>query len=211
MFFVTCNTSNDHLPKHTIWGIDLLTKNCLLFLYFLKPNAEFCFFLEVTPWFTHFVIQDDYRLVRECLSGQIYDSSPVDFTSDLGTRFILHPSVLRLSHPPRFLRWMATAFASSLDALFVNRFEAERAEYWQTLYSSVVRQPLLCWGLIHYDFVICISSIFIWYDLRAWVLFWYYVLKMMNWLHTKLFWVLLIVYRSLEVMSASSIGVVLRM
>lgn len=88
-------------------------------------------------------LQDDYRLVGECLCGQIYDSSPTDFTSDLGTRFVLHPSVLRLSHPPTLLTWMAKAFASGLDALFINRFESERAEYWQTLYSSVGMGPFL--------------------------------------------------------------------
>ncbi|XP_020577273.1 uncharacterized protein LOC110022563 [Phalaenopsis equestris] len=88
-------------------------------------------------------LQDDYRLVGACLSGQIYDSSPADFTSDVGIRFVLHPSVLRLSHPPRLLAWLAKGFASGLDALFINRFEAERAEYWQTLYSSVSMGPFL--------------------------------------------------------------------
>ncbi|PKU68101.1 uncharacterized protein LOC110114405 [Dendrobium catenatum] len=88
-------------------------------------------------------LQDDYRLVGECLSGQIYDSSPTDFTSEIGSRFVLHPSILRLSHPPRVLMWMAKGFASGLDALFINRFEADRAEYWQTLYSSVCMGPFL--------------------------------------------------------------------
>ncbi|XP_072972845.1 uncharacterized protein [Typha angustifolia] len=87
--------------------------------------------------------QDEYQLVRDCLCGQIYDSSPVDFTSDLGTRFVLHPSVLKMSHPPRVLSWMAKALASGLDTLFINRFEAQRVEYWQTLYSSVNVGPIL--------------------------------------------------------------------
>ncbi|KAA8537735.1 hypothetical protein F0562_027275 [Nyssa sinensis] len=80
---------------------------------------------------------DEYRLVRDCVSGHIYDSSPVDFTSDLGTRFVLHPSVLKMSHPPRLASWIANGIASSLDGLFLSRFESQRAEYWQTLYSSV--------------------------------------------------------------------------
>uniref|UniRef100_A0A5B7AX05 DUF829 domain-containing protein n=1 Tax=Davidia involucrata TaxID=16924 RepID=A0A5B7AX05_DAVIN len=80
---------------------------------------------------------DEYRLVRDCVSGHIYDSSPVDFTSDLGTRFVLHPTVLKMSHPPRLASWIANGIASSLDALFLSRFESQRAEYWQTLYSSV--------------------------------------------------------------------------
>ncbi|XP_039127590.1 uncharacterized protein LOC120263691 isoform X2 [Dioscorea cayenensis subsp. rotundata] len=84
-----------------------------------------------------------YQILRDCICGQIYDSSPVDFTSDLGTRFVLHPSVLKMSHPPRVVSWMAKAIASGLDTLFINRFEAQRVEYWQTLYSSVSAGPIL--------------------------------------------------------------------
>ncbi|KAH7567388.1 hypothetical protein ACOSP7_010750 [Xanthoceras sorbifolium] len=80
---------------------------------------------------------DDRQLVRNCLSGYIYDSSPVDFTSDLGARFVVHPTVLNMSHPPRVISWIANGIASGLDALFLNKFESHRAEYWQTLYSSV--------------------------------------------------------------------------
>ncbi|PSS31414.1 Protein translocase subunit SecA like [Actinidia chinensis var. chinensis] len=80
---------------------------------------------------------DEYQLVRDCVSGHIYDSGPVDFTSDLGTRFVLHPTVLKMSHPPRPVTWVANGIASSLDTLFLSRFESQRAEYWQTLYSSV--------------------------------------------------------------------------
>ncbi|KAJ9674453.1 hypothetical protein PVL29_023789 [Vitis rotundifolia] len=80
---------------------------------------------------------DEYRLVRDSVAGHIYDSSPADFTSDVGTRFLLKPTVLKVSHPPRLVSWIANGIASSLDALFLNRFESQRAEYWQTLYSSV--------------------------------------------------------------------------
>ncbi|RDX67409.1 hypothetical protein CR513_53723, partial [Mucuna pruriens] len=83
------------------------------------------------------ILQDDYQLVRDCVSGYIYDSSPVDFTSDLGVRFLLHPTVLKLSHPPRFASWVANGIASGLDSLFLSRFESYRAEYWQTLYSTI--------------------------------------------------------------------------
>ncbi|KAL6956653.1 hypothetical protein U1Q18_005659 [Sarracenia purpurea var. burkii] len=84
-----------------------------------------------------FNMVDEYGLVRDCVAGHIYDSSPVDFTSDLGTRFLLHPTVLKMSHPPRLVSWIANGIASSLDSLFLSRFESHRAEYWQTLYSSV--------------------------------------------------------------------------
>jgi farnesol dehydrogenase len=80
---------------------------------------------------------DKYRLVKDCVSGHIYDSTPVDFTSDLGTRFVLHPTVLKMSRPPLVVSWLANGISSSLDALFITRFELQRAEYWQTLYASV--------------------------------------------------------------------------
>lgn len=86
---------------------------------------------------------EEYRLVKDCLCGQIYDSTPVDFTSDLGTRFVLHPSVTKMAHPPRVLSWMTKAVASGLDTLFINRFEEQRADYWQTLYNSVSVGPFL--------------------------------------------------------------------
>ncbi|XP_020575702.1 uncharacterized protein LOC110021517 isoform X2 [Phalaenopsis equestris] len=75
--------------------------------------------------------------------NQIYDSSPVDFTNDLGLQFALHPSVLKMSYPPRAVAWMAKAFGAGLDALFLSSFEAQRAEYWQALYSSVSCGPFI--------------------------------------------------------------------
>ncbi|KAL6890104.1 hypothetical protein ACP4OV_008867 [Aristida adscensionis] len=87
--------------------------------------------------------RDEYQLVRDCLCGQMYDSSPVDFVSDLGTRFLLHPSVLKMSEPPRVLSWMAKGVASGLDTLFISKFEEQRKEYWETLYSSVHFGPIL--------------------------------------------------------------------
>lgn len=86
---------------------------------------------------------EKYQVIRDCVSGHIYDSCPVDFVSDLGTKFVLHPSVLKMSQPPRVLSWIARGISSSLDFLFLNRFEAQRAEYWQTLYSSVNMGPFL--------------------------------------------------------------------
>lgn len=80
---------------------------------------------------------DEYRLVRDCISGQIFDSTPVDFTSDLGTRFVLHPTVLKRSRPPLIASWIAHGLAYSADTFFLRRMEELRAEYWQTLYSTI--------------------------------------------------------------------------
>lgn len=88
--------------------------------------------------------QDDCRMVRNCISGFIYDSCPVDFTSDLGARFAVHPTTLKMSKPPKPFVWAANGIASSLDYVFLNRFESQRAEFWQTLYSTItMRVPYL--------------------------------------------------------------------
>ncbi|RRT47190.1 hypothetical protein B296_00039772, partial [Ensete ventricosum] len=84
----------------------------------------------------------EYQLIRECICGQIYDSSPVDFTAELATRFLHHTSQ-RLFNPTRITSWMTKVLTSSLDAVFLSRFEAQCAEYWQSLYSSVSMGPFL--------------------------------------------------------------------
>ncbi|KAJ3675259.1 hypothetical protein LUZ60_004301 [Juncus effusus] len=86
---------------------------------------------------------EEYQLVKDCLCGQIFDSSPVDFKSDTGTKFVLHPTVLKMSEPPRVLKWAARVFASSLDSLFMKNFEEQRNDFWQTLYNSANVGPIL--------------------------------------------------------------------
>nr|XP_034917186.1 uncharacterized protein LOC118050817 isoform X2 [Populus alba] len=80
---------------------------------------------------------DESRLVKNCISGHIYDSCPIDFTSDLGARFALHPAIQRMPGPSKFVSLVAKGLASGLDGLYLTRFESQRAEYWQTLYSSI--------------------------------------------------------------------------
>jgi hypothetical protein len=81
---------------------------------------------------------DDSQLVRTCLSGHVYDSGPLDFTSDLNVKFALHPTIRRMSGPSRLVSWVAKGISSGLDGLYLTRFESQRSEYWQALYSSVV-------------------------------------------------------------------------
>ena len=83
-------------------------------------------------------MKDDSQLVRNCLSGHVYDSGPLDFTSDLNTKFALPPSIRRMSVPSRLISWMTKGISSGLDGLYLTRFESQRSEYWQALYSSVV-------------------------------------------------------------------------
>ncbi|KAG8645456.1 hypothetical protein MANES_10G066100v8 [Manihot esculenta] len=77
------------------------------------------------------------RLLRDCVSGHIYDSSPVDFTSDLGAQFALPPAIQKMPGPSKLVSWFAKGITSGLDGLYLTRFESQRVEYWQTLYSSV--------------------------------------------------------------------------
>lgn len=86
----------------------------------------------------NFPMKDEYRLVRDSVSGHIFDSCPVDFVSDIGNRFVLHQAGLKPSRPPLVASWITSGVSSTLDALFLSRFESQRAEYWQTLYSTVV-------------------------------------------------------------------------
>ncbi|CAL1410088.1 unnamed protein product [Linum trigynum] len=78
---------------------------------------------------------DESRLVGNCFSGHIYDSSPVDFTSDLAAQFTL-PAIQKMPGPSKFMSWLAKGVTSGLDGLHLTRFEYQRAQYWQNLYSS---------------------------------------------------------------------------
>ncbi|XP_004505203.1 uncharacterized protein [Cicer arietinum] len=79
----------------------------------------------------------DCQLLRNCVSGHIYDSGPLDVTSDFGLRFSLHPSIAKVRGPSKLVSWVAKSVASGLDALYLTRFESQSAEHWQALYSSV--------------------------------------------------------------------------
>lgn len=75
-------------------------------------------------------------MIRNCISGQIYDSGPVDFTSDLGARFALHRTILKMPGSAKLAALVAKGITSSLDALFLTRFGSQSTDYWQTLLSS---------------------------------------------------------------------------
>ncbi|XP_044508769.1 uncharacterized protein LOC123227717 [Mangifera indica] len=80
---------------------------------------------------------DESRLVRHCLAGHIYDSGPIDFTSDFCARFGLHPTIQKIPGPLKIVSWIAKGVASGLDGLCLTRFECQRSEFWHTLYSSI--------------------------------------------------------------------------
>ncbi|KAK4804544.1 hypothetical protein SAY86_004361 [Trapa natans] len=84
------------------------------------------------------IFEDAYRLVRNCISGVIFDSSPIDITNDLGSQFAMHgSSILSRPGPSKVISWIAKGVSSALDALYLTRLESQRAQYWQNLHSSV--------------------------------------------------------------------------
>ncbi|KAG9137061.1 hypothetical protein Leryth_019005 [Lithospermum erythrorhizon] len=80
---------------------------------------------------------EDSRLVSSCIAGHIYDSCPVDFSYDLGARFALPPTILKMPGSGKLVSLLARGVTSSLDALFLTSFGPQRSEYFQTLCSSV--------------------------------------------------------------------------
>lgn len=83
-------------------------------------------------------MKHNYQLLRNFVSGHIYDSGPLDVTSDFGIRFALHPAIVKVPGPSKVVSWMAKCVASGFDALYLTRFESLAAEHWQALYSSIV-------------------------------------------------------------------------
>ncbi|KAJ1397408.1 hypothetical protein SESBI_31841 [Sesbania bispinosa] len=113
--------------KSTILAVDLLNelvevlkiRPCPIVFASFSGGAKACMLkiLQIITGKCETYNMDDYQLVRDCISGYIYDSSPVDFTSDMGVRFLLHPTVLKVSHPPRFASWIVNRIASENDDL----------------------------------------------------------------------------------------------
>ncbi|XP_042058924.1 uncharacterized protein LOC121803311 isoform X1 [Salvia splendens] len=64
---------------------------------------------------------EDSRILANCISGQIYDSDPIEFTKDLGARFALRRSILRMPGLSKLVSLVAKGVTSSLDALFITR------------------------------------------------------------------------------------------
>lgn len=86
-------------------------------------------------------MQGKYDAVKACVRGQMHDSSPLDFVSSLGTNFTTFMVKEKLGLSVYGVHAMSQAGAKLLDALFLPRFERERAEYWHTLRESSVSNP----------------------------------------------------------------------
>lgn len=83
-------------------------------------------------------MQEKFQAVRACVTGQIYDSSPADFVSEIGVKFLSSPVVWKSQKPSIVISLGTKTAASILDPLFSFQFEQQRVEYWLALEQSVV-------------------------------------------------------------------------
>lgn len=119
---------------------ELRTKPCPLVLAAFSGGSQACMYklLQIIEGTCEAHLNlDDSRLIMTCISGQMFDSGPVNVTGDLGARFALQSSILNLPGSSKLVSLFAKGVTSGLDALFLTKFGSHRSEYWQTLYSSV--------------------------------------------------------------------------
>ncbi|XP_071698374.1 uncharacterized protein [Rutidosis leptorrhynchoides] len=119
---------------------ELRSKPCPLVLASFSGGAQACMykvFQIIEGTCEAHLNLDDNRLIMTCISGQMYDSGPVNVTGDLGARFALHSSICNVPGSSKLVSMVAKGVTSGLDALFLTKFGSQRSEYWQTLYSSV--------------------------------------------------------------------------
>ncbi|XVE66866.1 hypothetical protein DITRI_Ditri08aG0114500 [Diplodiscus trichospermus] len=118
---------------------ELKNRTCPVVFVALSGSPKACMYkvFQIIQGTGEGQLNPESQLIRNCICGQIYDSSPVDFASDLNAQFALHPSIRKMPGPSKLVSWIAKGIASGLDGLYLTGFESQRAEYWQALYSSV--------------------------------------------------------------------------
>ncbi|KAF7810912.1 Alpha/Beta hydrolase fold [Senna tora] len=120
---------------------ELRAKSCPVVFAAFSAGSKACLY-KVVQIITDFInllcfhVKRHYQLLRNYVSGHIYDSGPLDVTSDFGIRFALHPTIVKVPGPSKLVSWIAKCVASGFDALYLTRFESLAAEHWEALYSS---------------------------------------------------------------------------
>lgn len=76
----------------------------------------------------------EYSNVKQRVRGVLYDSSPVDFVSDLGYHAIVNATGLKNC----FFRYCLRGVQRTLDFFFKRIFEQDREVYWKTLLDLTV-------------------------------------------------------------------------
>lgn len=85
-----------------------------------------------------------FAVVRKSFSGLIFDSSPVDFVSHLGAKFVSHQVLaVQPGKPIGIVSWVAYAVGRGIDVIFSGQLGPQRIDLWQALYSSVKVGPIL--------------------------------------------------------------------
>eukprot|EP00250_Pteridium_aquilinum_P006165 c16137_g1_i1 orf=688-1866(-) len=88
--------------------------------------------------------EERFAVVMRSLSGLIFDSSPVDFVTHLGAKFVSHQVLtLQPGRPIGFISWVAYAVGRGVDVVFSRQLGPQRIDLWQALYSSVKMGPIL--------------------------------------------------------------------
>jgi len=88
---------------------------------------------------------EKYANVRACVAGQIHDSSPIDFVSGLGAYFVstVVLNSKRSAVSNAIFPVMTQATAKLINSFFFREFNAQRDDYWRTLYQSANLGPML--------------------------------------------------------------------
>lgn len=85
-----------------------------------------------------------FEAVKKSLAGLMFDSSPVDFVSDLGAKFVSHQVLaFQPGKPLALISWAAYAVGKALDVIFAGHLQPQRIDLWHTLYYSVMIGPIL--------------------------------------------------------------------
>ena len=79
----------------------------------------------------------EFASLRSRVAGVCYDSSPVDYTSRHGVRFITEQGTA--SGIPEVVRWAALGATPALDLVFASTFARQRRRFWRALERGVAR------------------------------------------------------------------------
>ncbi|XP_064944195.1 uncharacterized protein LOC103969174 isoform X6 [Musa acuminata AAA Group] len=102
---------------------------------------------------------DEYRLIRECICGKIYDSATVDFTGKMATRFLHHHTAQRLFSPTKITSWMRKVLTSGLDVVLPSRSEAQHAEAWVLFLYFHQKMMTLPLTKLSLNFSLCLKEL----------------------------------------------------
>lgn len=88
--------------------------------------------------------KDKFDVVVASVAGLIFDSSPVEFDSYIGAKFVSQQMLTkRPGRSNAIILHGARAFGRGLDAVFARQLGLQRIDLWHALYSCVNMGPIL--------------------------------------------------------------------